>query len=72
MTENELRSRIEDLEIRLMHQEAALEELSRASVSQEQMLSAQTELIRRLEQQLRSLTPSPLASPDEETPPPHY
>ena len=72
MTEQELNARIETLEIRLLHQEAALEEITRTMLNQERLLKQQAETIERLEVQLRAVTPTPLASPDEETPPPHY
>ena len=65
-------ARIEDLEIRLMHQEASLENLTSSLLEQERIIGEQAERIRRLEQQVRALTPSPIAEASEETPPPHY
>jgi len=67
-----MESRLEDLEIRISHQDAALEELTRASLAQQQrieMLSAQIDYLKSL---LKDLTPSAVASRSEETPPPHY
>lgn len=72
MTDDKLNARIEALESRFLHQDAALEELTRSLLNQEQLLKQQTETIKRLEMQLRTLTPSPVATPEEETPPPHY
>lgn len=72
MTESELRARVEDVEIRIAHQEVALEELTRTLLVQERQLREQADTIRRLERQLRAALPSPVASRDEETPPPHY
>lgn len=68
----ELRARIESLEIRSAHQEAALDELTRTLLDQERLLREQAALLSRLEVQLRDATPAPVASRDEEIPPPHY
>jgi SlyX protein len=72
MTEDELNTRIERLENRLMHQEAALEEMTRILLAQEQQIREHAELIKRLAEHVRVLLPSQLALPEEETPPPHY
>lgn len=72
MTEQELNARIEALESRFMHQEAALQELTRSVLKQEQLLKQQAETVQRMQIQLRAVTATPLAAPDEETPPPHY
>lgn len=73
MTEPDaMETRLTDLEIRLTHQEAALDELTRTVMRQENMIG---ELSRRLEQMvgiLREVAASPIASEAEETPPPHY
>ena len=65
-------SRIDDLEIRLMHQEASIDNLTTSLLEQEKVIAEQAEQIRRLEQQVRALTPSHIADASEETPPPHY
>lgn len=72
MSDSELLARIEALEIRLAHQDAALDELTRTLLDQERVLREQAESLRRLELQVRAATPSPIATRDEETPPPHY
>ena len=72
MTEEESSMRIERLESRLMHQEAALEELTRIQLAQEMQIGKQSEMIKRLSEHVRALVPSQLALPEEETPPPHY
>ena len=72
MTEEESSMRIERLESRLMHQEAALEELTRIQLAQERQIRKQSEMIKRLSEHVRALVPSQLALPEEETPPPHY
>ena len=72
MSDTELQQRVETLEIRLAHQEAAVDEMTRTLLEQERMLREQAETLRRLEAQLRASVPSLIASRDEETPPPHY
>jgi SlyX protein len=65
-------SRLTDLEIRLTHQEAALEEMSRTLIRQERVIEELRDEIQRLQRQLLTLSPSNVASEAEETPPPHY
>ena len=72
MTEEESSMLIDRLESRLMHQEAALEELTRIQLAQERQIRKQSEMIKRLSEHVRALLPSQLALPEEETPPPHY
>jgi len=71
MIEHELNSRVEVLEFRLTHQEAAVEELTRTVLAQEQRVGEQAETIKRLEAQIRSFTSSPPATQEDEIPP-HY
>ena len=72
MTEDELATRLESLELRLMHQEAAIEELTRTVLQQEQLIATQVVAIERLEAMLRTLSDTNTANPVEEPPPPHY
>jgi len=72
MSDNELASRIETLEIRLMHQEASIEALTRTLLQQEQLVNAQSAAIERLEAMIRGLSSTHDALPGEEPPPPHY
>jgi SlyX protein len=72
MTDDEFSRRMEMLENRLMHQEATLEELTHSLLTQEERIREQSETIKRLSEHVRALLPSPLALPEEETPPPHY
>ena len=72
MTDDEFTARIELLENRLMHQEAALEELTRILLAQEERLREQSQMIKRLREHIGSLLPSQIAPAEEETPPPHY
>lgn len=67
-----MESRIVDLEIRMSHQEAALEALTASDLTQQRALEhlrAELALIKSL---LRDLTPAAVASQEQETPPPHY
>lgn len=68
----ELEQRVEALEVRLMHLDAALDEMTRALLRQEQQNRAQAETIERLEEQIRGLAAGYPASTDREPPPPHY
>jgi SlyX protein len=72
MTDDALIARIEELESRLMHQEASIEELTRNLLEQGQLLTAQTQAMIRLEAQLRSLSDPHTLPSGEESPPPHY
>ena len=72
MTDDEFSVHMEMLENRLMHQEAALEELTRILLAQEERLREQSEMIKRLGEHVRTLLPSQIALAEEETPPPHY
>jgi uncharacterized coiled-coil protein SlyX len=72
MSDDKLTQRLEALEIRLMDQEAAIDEMTRTLLNQEQLLRLQQETISRLEQLLQSLSPGSINLPGEEPPPPHY
>jgi SlyX protein len=72
MNDNELSARLESLEIRLMHQEAAIEELTQTLLQQEQVVSSQLTAIERIESMMRALSTSHTAPPGDEPPPPHY
>jgi SlyX protein len=72
MNDNELSSRLESLETRLMHQEASIEELTRTLLRQEHLISAQVAAIDRLQAMIRSLSVTQDAPSGEESPPPHY
>lgn len=67
-----MESRLEDLEIRIAHQEAAIEELTRTNLSQQQQIEALQIQIGYLKSLLKEMTPSAVAPRSEETPPPHY
>jgi len=71
MTDNDSEARIEALEIRLAHQELALDELTRTLLKQEQRMREHAEILERLELQVRALAPAEGVSPTDEKPP-HY
>ena len=71
MKEHDLNARVEALEFRLTHQEAAIEELTRTLLEQERRSKEQADSMERLEARLRELAePSPGPPADEK--PPHY
>jgi SlyX protein len=67
-----MESRLEDLEIRIAHQEAALEELTQTTLAQQKQIEALNAQVDYLKSLLKELTPSAVAPRSEETPPPHY
>lgn len=67
-----MESRLEDLEIRIAHHEAAIEELTRTNLAQQQQIEALNIQIGYLKSLIKALTPSSVAPRSEETPPPHY
>ncbi len=66
-----MESRLTDLEIRYAHQEATLESLSETVLQQQRLLQTLSEELRRLREQLRSLSPGEAEAAADETPP-HY
>ena len=72
MNDNDLSTRLESVETRLMHQEASIEELTRTLLRQEQLISSQVAAIDRLQAMIRSLSGTHDTPPGEEPPPPHY
>lgn len=64
---------IEDLQIRLAHQELTIEVLNEAVSRQDRLLLELQAEIRSLHERLKALTPSPLGDGSAtEPPPPHY
>jgi uncharacterized coiled-coil protein SlyX len=70
--EDELTARIEMLETRLMHQEAAIDELTRTLLAQEQLIRSQGEMLQRLEALVQRLSTADLTAVEDNAPPPHY
>jgi uncharacterized coiled-coil protein SlyX len=69
---SEQERRLEDLEVRIMHLEAALDEMTRTLLQQEQLTTRQADMIRQLETQLKGLSSALLPGTEHEPPPPHY
>lgn len=63
-------SRIADLEIRLTHQEAALEELTRVSLRQQAIINEMQARLENIQDLLQDLSPSADVTKTEI--PPHY
>jgi len=64
--------RLVDLETRLAFQEHTLQELSQALYEHQRLIDQLTRRLEAAEARLKSIAASPVASPAEETPPPHY
>lgn len=68
-----MQEQLEDLQIRLTHQDLAIEVLNRTVASQDRRITELGEELERVRQLLAELKPSPLeADLAEEPPPPHY
>lgn len=65
-------ARLIDLEIRLTHQEATLQELNDVVAAQQGAIDQLRKEVEALTRQLRDMAPANIAAPWEETPPPHY
>ena len=71
MNEKTTLARIDSLEERYAHQEAALDEITRRAIEQGGLIAAQAEKIERLEAALRALDQSSYTVASDERPP-HY
>lgn len=67
-----MESRITDLEIRLSHQEAALDELTRANHQQQQVINNILADLQQIKIMLQQLSPGISDAAGDESPPPHY
>jgi uncharacterized coiled-coil protein SlyX len=63
---------VEDLQIRVEHQEMAIEELNRTVMLQAHRLTELEAELAGLRDRLRALQPSPLGDGDAQEIPPHY
>ena len=72
MTDTDIKAPLESLETRIMHQDAAIDELTRTLLGQELLMNKQVETIKHLEEQVRGLSSSNPATSTDEPPPPHY
>ena len=68
-----MQEQLEDLQIRLTHQDLAIEALNRTVADQDRRIAELGEELERVRQLLAELKPSPLgADSAQEPPPPHY
>jgi SlyX protein len=65
-------NKITDLEIRLTHQEAALEEMNGVLLMQHKLIESLRADLKMLQRQLRDIGSSNIADASQEPPPPHY
>ena len=72
MPDINLQEHIKSLEERLMHLEAALDEVTQTLLMQESQLNLQADTIRRLESLLKGLANRGENDAQREPPPPHY
>jgi uncharacterized coiled-coil protein SlyX len=71
MSEAELAERLEVLEVRYAHQEAALEELTRTLLALEQTIRVQSEQLEEVQQTVRAMQHGDSGAVIDERPP-HY
>lgn len=67
-----MENKIIDLETKLAYQEHTIQELNDALAHQQQELTALKLAMAQVQEMVRQLTPTNIASQAEETPPPHY
>ncbi|MDH5785242.1 MAG: SlyX family protein [Chromatiales bacterium] len=67
-----METRIEELESRIAFQEAAIEELTQASLAQQKSIEGLQAQLDYLKSLVKDMAPSAVAPMSEETPPPHY
>lgn len=67
-----METRLTNLEVKIAFQDDLLESLNRIVASQQQQIDLLQQEMRLLYEQIKSLSPSNIAEPVEETPPPHY
>ena len=69
---NDTQTRLTDIEVRMTHQDAAIEEITNALLAQEKKLETVTRILERLTDTVKSMQATNVAPASEETPPPHY
>ncbi|ADP96922.1 SlyX family protein [Marinobacter adhaerens] len=72
MSQNDLETRLDELETRLAFQDDVINTLSEQIAKQEMDIRELWEAKRLLHKQLKDVSPSNIKSEQDETPPPHY
>ena len=72
MSQNDLETRLDELETRLAFQDDVINTLSEQVARQEMDIRELWEAKRLLHKQLKDVSPTNIKSEQEETPPPHY
>jgi len=72
MSQNDLETRMDELETRLAFQDDVINTLSEQVAKQEMDIRELWEAKRLLHKQLKDVSPSNIKSEQDETPPPHY
>jgi len=67
-----MESRIIDLEARYAHQDVSIDELTQTVLRQQTRIEQITNELEQIKSLLQDLATPNIASPNEETPPPHY
>lgn len=67
-----MEERIDELELRYMHQEKTLQELNEIVCRQELAIECLKREVAQLKEQSIMMNPSVTRDPDQEEPPPHY
>lgn len=67
-----MENRIIELETKVAYQEHTIQELNDALTHQQKEITALKLQMMQLQELVKQMTPSNIASPSEETPPPHY
>ena len=72
MADEQLLERVTDLEIRLTHQEAAIDELTQTALRQQGLLERIVDELDQIKAVIKEMSPRVTVPLSEETPPPHY